>query len=311
MKRLVLVVLLVAMTLPALAVNLATSARAAIPADIQQLICVDYRALRNSATALALKNRVLPDNIKEFEQSLKNVGIDPDNDVEQLSFTSFRASKAKGLNVIGIAQGQFSTKKILAKIKLKKIKPEKYRTADIYPMSGGQDMVFLDDFTLLFGTNKAVKLALDARDGEAASLASNAIMAENINAVQEGSVWSVLDQSGTQNMVASTLGDAAKLADYEMVKKRLTSSRYTMDFDKGVKFNLDVMTADSMTAATLSSLLKAGVMFRKQAATGPEKVALDSVTVDNDSAKLQLHFKTDDQKFQALLQSDLFAQVSK
>jgi hypothetical protein len=309
MKRLLFVLLLATFTLPAFAVNLATSARAAIPADIQQLICVDYRALKNSPTALALKNRVLPDNIKEFEQSLRNVAIDPDSDVEQLSFTAFRT---KGqMQVIGIAQGQFSMKKVLAKIKAKKIKPDKYRTADIYPMSGGQDMVFLDDFTLLFGSKKAVQAALDARDGEASSLASNAIMAEQINAVQEGSVWSVLDQAGTQNMVASTLGDAAKLADYEMVKKRLVASRYTMDFDKGVKFNLDVITADSMTAATLSSLLKAGVMFRKQAATGPEKVALDSVTVDNDSAKLQLHFKTDDQKFQALLQSDLFAQVSK
>lgn len=310
MKRLVLALLLAVLALPALAVTLATSARSAIPADIQQLICVDYRALKNSPTALALKNRVLPDNIKEFEQSLKNVGIDPDNDVEQLSFTSFR-TKGPNLQVIGVAQGQFSMKKILQKIRLKKIKAEKYRTVDIYPMSGGQDMVFLDDFTLLFGARKAVMAALDARDGEAASLASNAIMAEQINAVQDGSVWSVLDQAGTQNMVASTLGDAARLADYEMVKKRLVASRYTMDFDKGVKFNLDVITADSMTAATLSSLLKAGVMFRKQAATGPEKVALDSVTVDNDSAKLQLHFRTDDEKFQSLLQSDLFAQVSK
>ena len=43
---------------------------AAIPADVQQIICVDYRALRNSPTALALKARVLPDNIKEFETAL-------------------------------------------------------------------------------------------------------------------------------------------------------------------------------------------------------------------------------------------------
>ena len=172
-------------------------------------------------------------------------------------------------------------------------------------------MVFLDDFTLLFGAKKAVQAALDARDGEASSLASNAIISEQIGAVQEGAVWSVLDKAGTQNMMQSTLGDAAKLADYEMVKQRLVASRYTMDFNNGVKFNLDVVTSDSMTAATLSSLLKAGVMFRKQGAQGVEKVALDSVTVDNDSANLKLHFKTDEQRFQSLLQSELFASVSK
>jgi hypothetical protein len=310
MKRLVLLLLLVAaISLPAFSVTLATSARAAIPADVQQIICVDYRALKNSPTALALKARVLPDNIKEFEQSLRNIGIDPDNDVEQLSFTSFR-SKGQ-VQVIGVAQGQFSMKKILLKIKVKKMKAAKYRLADIYPMSGGQDMVFLDDFTLLFGQKKAVQAALDARDGEASSLASNAIISEQINAVQDGAVWSVLDKTGTQNMLRSTLGEAANLADYEMIKPRLTASRYTMDFNNGVKFNLDVITADAMTAATLSSLLKAGVMFRKTGATGPEKVALDSVTVDNDSTTLKLHFRTDEQRFQALLQSDLFASVSK
>src|SRR3954469_2937367 len=104
MKRFVFVLVLVAaLALPSMAVTLATSARASIPADVQQIICVDYRALKNSPTAMALKARVLPDNIKEFETSLKNIGIDPDNDVEQLSFTSFRTKGS--LNIMGVAQG--------------------------------------------------------------------------------------------------------------------------------------------------------------------------------------------------------------
>jgi hypothetical protein len=45
-------------------------------------------------------------------------------------------------------------------------------------------------------------------------------------------------------------------------------------------------------------------------ATPAEKTALDATTVDFDSANLQLHFKTDDQKFQALMKSPLFAAVS-
>ncbi len=43
-----------------------------------------------------------------------------------------------------------------------------------------------------------------------------------------------------------------KLADYETVKKRLLGSRYTMNFANGVNFDLDVLTSDSVTAATLS-----------------------------------------------------------
>lgn len=310
MKRVALLLCAVLLAgLPALAVPLGTSARAVIPADIQQIISVDYRALKNSPTALAMKARVLPDSLKEFESALRGVGIDPDTDVEQLTFASFR--NKKGLQIIGLAQGNFPGKKIVAKLKAKKVKPLKYRTSDIYSMAGGQDMTFLDDFTMLFGQRAGVEAALDARDGEAAGLASNSQVTDNIAAVDSGPVWSVLDSTGTQNMLRSTLGDAAKLADFDVVKKRLLGSRYTMDFSNGVNFNLDVVTSDSMTAATLSSLLKAGVMFRKMSAQGPEKVALDSVTVDNDSANLKLNFKSDEKRFQSLLQSDLFTSMAR
>ncbi len=294
--------------LPALAGPLGTSARTVIPADIQQIISVDYRALKNSPTALALKNRVVPEQLKEFETSLRGVGINPNQDVEQLTFASFRNPK-RAVEIIGLAQGNFPTKQILARMKVKKMKPLKYRSAELWSMPGGMQMTFLDDFTMLFGQRSAVEAALDARDGEAPALSSNSSAADNIQAVDSGPVWSILDAQGTQNMLHSTLGDAAKLADYEIVKKRLLSSRYTMDFNNGVTFDLAVQTSDSMTAATLSSLIKAGVMFRKMNAQGPEKTALDSVTVDSDSANLRLNFKSDDKKFQSLVQSDLFSSV--
>ncbi len=126
-----------------------------------------------------------------------------------------------------------------------------------------------------------------------------------------GTVWSVLDQQGTQNMMRSALGEASRLGDYETVKKRLLGSRYQMNFNIGVNFDLDVLTADSVTATTLSTLVKAGVLFKKISATPTEKIALDSVTVDSDSSNLQMHFKTDDKKFQSLMHSELFAAVSK
>ena len=112
-------------------------------------------------------------------------------------------------------------------------------------------------------------------------------------------------------MMRSALGDAAKLADYETVKKRLLGSRYTMNFSNGVNFDLDVITSDSVTATTLSSLVRAGMLYKKMSATPTEKLALESVTVDSQSSNLQLHFKTDDKKFQSLLHSELFAAVSK
>jgi hypothetical protein len=292
------------------AMPLGSSSRVVIPSDIQQIISVDYRALHNSPTAEALKDQVLPESLKQFETALKGVGIDSEHDVDQLTFAAYRLGK-QGVKVVGMAQGSFSSKVVLKRMKLKKIVPSKYRTSDIYAMGNGMMMTFLDENTLLFGDDSAVKGSLDARDGMIPTLDSNLQMADMMAAVDGSPVWSLLDQQGTQNMMRSALGDAAKIADYETVKKRLIGSRYTMDFSSGVNFNLDVITSDSMTAATMSSLVKAGMLYKKMNASPVEKVAIDALTVDSDSSKLQLHFKTDDKQFQALMKSDLFAAVSK
>jgi hypothetical protein len=131
-----------------------------------------------------------------------------------------------------------------------------------------------------------------------------------MSSVDSGMVWSVLDQDGTQNMLRSALGDAAKLADYETVKKRVLGSSYIMNFTDGIKFDLSVITSDSITATTLSTLLKAGILYRKMTASPVEKTAMQDVTVDSDSSSLQMHFKSDDKEFQSLMHSPLFAAVS-
>ena len=302
--------LLLLSTAAAWASAMGSSARAVIPSDVQQVITVDYRTLKNSSTAMALKDQVLPPSMKEFETSLKGIGIDPDKDVDQITFASYRHGK-EGLKVVGIAQGSFSTKAFLRKMRLNKVKPLKYRDSDIYPMSGGMQMTFLDENSLLFGDGGAVKGALDARDGYTSTLDSNSQVADMIGSVESGTVWSVLDQQGTQNMLLSALGDAGKLADFNTVKKHVLGSRYAMNFTSGVNFDLDVVTSDSVTAATLSSLVKAGVLYRKMTATPIEKLALENVSVNSDSSNLQMHFKADDKQFQGLMHSDLFAAVSK
>ena len=292
------------------AAPLGSSIRPVIPAEVQQLICVDYRALKNSDTAMALKQQVLPDNIKEFETALKGIGIDTDRDVDSLTFISYRHGK-EGIKVVGAAQGVFAMKTVLRKLQLHKVKPAKYRDSDIYPMANGMEMTFLDETTLLFGDGSAVRGALDARDGYVLTLDSNPDIADLIDDVQSGAVWSILDQKGTQNMMMSALGDASKLADYETLKKHILGSRYTMNFQNGVKFDLDVMTSDSVTAATLSSLVQAGVLYKKMTANAAEKAALEDMSVDSDSSKLQMHFKADDKQFQALMHTSLFASVSR
>src|SRR3974390_1682263 len=209
------------------AMPLNSSARSCVPAGLLQLISVDYRALKDSPTAMALKQQLMPDNIKQFEAALKNIGIDPEKDVDTLAFASFHAGK-QGVKGIGVAAGPFNMKAVLKKMKLQQFKPKKYGTADIYPMDGGFVMSFLDDSTLLFGDSTAIRVALDTKDGQVLGLDPNGNMADMMSSVDASPVWSILDQQGTQNMMRSAMGDASKIADYDTVKKHLVGSRYTM-----------------------------------------------------------------------------------
>jgi hypothetical protein len=294
----------------AFAAPLATAARSVIPKATQQVISVDYRTLKASANALALKDKVLPPNMKEFETALRALGLDPDKDLESLTFATFHTDGG-GLRMIGIAQGPIPAKAIQRRMFLKKVKPTTYQTAKLYPSAAGMKFAFLDDFTLLFGDDTSIKAALDARENSGESLAANARMTDLLASADQGPVWSVLDQEGTQNMMRSALGDASQLADFDNVKKRLMGSRYAMNFVSGMKFDLDVVTSDAMTAAALSSMVKAGVMYRRMTASGPDKAALENMSVDSDGNRLQVHFRADDNQFQSLLKSDMFAAVSK
>jgi hypothetical protein len=304
-------VILAAMLLVSMAyaMPLNSSARSCVPADLLQLISVDYRALKDSPTAMALKQQLMPDNIKQFETALKGIGLDTDKDVDTLTFASFRSGK-QGVKTVGVAAGPFNMKAVLKKMKLQKYVPKKYGNNDIYPMDGGFVMSFLDDSTLLFGDATSIKIALNTRDGQTLSLDTNGNMADMMTSVDSAPVWSILDQQGTQNALHSAMGDASKIADYDMVKKSLIGSRYAMTFNSGVNFDMTVVTSDPTKAATVANALKAYMLFKKVNATPAEKVAVDNTTVDSDGSNLQVHFKANDQQFQSLMHSDLFVAMT-
>jgi hypothetical protein len=106
------------------------------------------------------------------------------------------------------------------------------------------------------------------------------------------------------------MGDASKIADYDTVKKRLQGSRYTLSFTSGVAFDMTVITSDNTTASTVSSLLKGYMLYKKMSATPAEKIAVENTAVDSDGPNVAVHFKANDQQFQSLMHSELFAAVT-
>jgi hypothetical protein len=294
------------------AAELSSDGKAAIPHDLQQLIVVDYRAMQNSTAAMELKDRVLPPELKRLETALKSSGLKVDQDADVLAFAAFRDPAGKGTRIVGIAQGQFQTRSILANFAKAKTKPFVLRNNSIYPMgSNGMSVVFLNQTTMVFGDREAVKAALDARDGITSNFLSNGDMVNEMASVDQKAVWSLLDAKGTQTMMKSVLGDAAQLADYDTVRNRMKSSRYTMDFSNGVKFDMAVVMSDTMTAATAATLMKGVAIMRKTSGTDLERSALDQTTIDSNAGTLTVDYSSSDSQFANLLTSPLFQSVVK
>ena len=192
--------------LTAHAAQLSTSARAAIPHETQQLLAIDYRAMQNSSAAMQLRERVMPPELKQFDEALRKSGLNDNHDVEQLVFVLFRPQSASGqgssqgssqasdkaagnstdqpLESVGIAQGQFAVQDIVASFRKQKLKPTLIRTNKVYPLvKTGMVACFVDASTMIFGTPDAVRAALDARDGVAPSLLTNAPMMDAMKSV--------------------------------------------------------------------------------------------------------------------------------
>ncbi len=301
-------VLLFAAAASAPAAQLSTDARDAIPQDVQQLVAIDYHTMENSPSATDLRNRVMPPELKRFEEALNKSGLNENHDVEQLAFVLFRPKEGEDkIDMVGIAEGQFSLQDILANFRKQKVKPTLVRTNKVYPLAKtGMVVCFVDPSTMVFGDTDAVGKALDARDGITPSLLNNAPMMDAMNSVDSEPLWSILDKKGTQTMMGQVMGQAGSVADFDSIRKKLQGSWYSMDFQHGVKFDLTISTGDPFTSATLSSLLTAALTVRKMSGTAAEKEALMATTLASDSGRMTIHFATTDAEFSSLLQSPLF-----
>jgi len=300
--------ILLAAAASAPAAQLSTDARGAIPHDVQQLVAIDYYAMENSAAAMDLRNRVMPPELKRFEEALHKSGLNENHDVEQLAFVLFRPkSGGEDLATVGIAQGQFPVTEIIANFRKQKIKPTLVRTNKVYPLAKtGMVVCFVDPSTMIFGDSDAVAKALDVRDGMAPSMLTNNTLMDAMRSVDSEPLWSILDQKGTQTMMKQVLGEAGSVTDYESVRKRLLASWYSMNFQHGVKFDMTISTGDSFVAATVSSLLTAALTVRKMSGSEAEKQALSATSLNSDSGRMSVHFATSDNEFNSLLQSPLF-----
>jgi hypothetical protein len=298
------------------AAPLSPEAKAIIPAGTGQLISLDYRMLRKFEAAMTLKGQVLPDNLKQFEIALQNISLYPDSDLETLAFGSFDDEK-QSRHTVAVASGSFSAMTVLTQLRLHKLSPRKYRDYDLYPLSKKLVLTVLGEGSLLMGDAVGMETVLTFRDNHAPTIDTNKALTEIIKPIEKATVWSVLDRASTQRLLISVLGDDPKVADVARIKEKVLGSYFRMNFRGGIRFDMNVLTADPVTSAGLTSLLKMGILYKKIIANPAQKLALDNVTVasklvsqDSEKSELQMQFKATDQQLGTLLHSHCFTAIS-
>jgi len=302
---------MIALSAVAWASPVSPSARRVIPSAFEQIICIDYRAIQQSQSALALKAEVFPKKLGDFEAALKVVGVDTQRDLESLTFASFR-DQNRELKTIALASGSFSPSAIAKKVG-QNSPPMSYRGSDLYlmvkaadPKAKDLEMTFLDARTLLFGDHDALEIALNVLNGDSPYVDFNRKYVDLMRSIDKAPVWSVLDRQGSLVMLRSALGNVSKEEQYADVRKSVLGADYVMNFDDQVKIDLSLLTVDPETSSNLSALLRLGELFQRVSATPAAKVARKSKFVDFDALGLEIHFRADQTQMQSLLQAHFF-----
>jgi hypothetical protein len=74
---------------------------------------------------------------------------------------------------------------------------------------------------------------------------------------------------------------------------------------------LDVTTPDTISAATMASLLNAAALYKRMSGTATEKQAIDNTTIGSSGGVLDVTFASTSSQFTNLLDSNLFQSVVK
>ena len=134
------------------AAQLSTDARGAIPHDVQQLVVIDYRAMQNSTAAMNLRNRVMPPELKQFDEALSKFTLKPVGSGKPSQASHRSICGRTGICAVpaharqrraadgGHRAGTVSRRRTFwPAFKTQKMKPTMVRTNSIYPMSKNGD----------------------------------------------------------------------------------------------------------------------------------------------------------------------------
>lgn len=303
------------LALPVSAGSLSTAVIGMFPKETGEFAYADLKSARQYSWFPQLRDQLLPSRFRQFEQFLTSAGIDPNTQVEELSWGAV-VDKSGAEQIVGVALGQFSPQSAEDRFKQQKLPFIENHGYHLYAFgsgSGPSDILFffLDSNTAAFGHRAALEKLIDVRFGGSESLLNNDKLFPLITEANgNGLVWAVLDRRYTHLAMQQLLPQASQFPQAATIIDRLHAMVINIQADGGMDANFQAVCNSPDDANLLAAALQAGVMYRRyqEAQANPDLArALDGVRVSPSGERLKVEIPVSQEQLGALLRNRTFA----
>jgi hypothetical protein len=292
--------------------TLSTDIIGMFPKVVGEFAYADLKTARQHAWFNQLRDQLLPNNFRQFEQFLAAAGIDMNTQVDEMAWATIPPNKDHGDQILGVALGSFQPSTIEDRFKQKKVPSIEIHGYHLYAYgsgSGANDILFffLDSNTAAFGQRAALEKMIDVRFGGSESLLTNDKMFSLIrDANGNGTIWAVLDHNYTHGALEQLLPEAGQFPQAAQILGKLQGLEIHVQASSGIDAQFQAVCDTVDNANLLATALQAGVMYRRyqEAQTHPEIAkALEGVSIVPSGDRIKVDLPVSEDQLQALIKS--------
>jgi len=301
---------------PASAGSLSTAIMGMFPKDVGEFTYADLKSARKYPWFNQLKEQMLPSHFRDFEKFLASAGVDPNSQVDELTWGAIKPTKTAGETVVGVAMGAFDPSSSEERFKQQKLPMIEYHGYHMYAFgtgSGATDILFMfiDSNTAAFGNRSALEQLVDVRTGAAESLLNNDFIFPLIGEANgNGTIWSVLDKNYAHIAMQQLLPEATQFQQAAPILGRIRGMTIAVDAGTGIEAHFQAVCSTPDDANLLAAGLQAAIMMRRyqESREHPDIAgALDQVSVAPTGDRLKIEVPVSQDQLLSLIKTRAFA----
>jgi len=241
--------------------GVARDALTMFPADTQQLAYLNLAQFRGLAEYPMIRRYLLTSQLRDFQDFLRSVGVDPEKDVDELVL-GWRGEPGSGAGFYGRAEGRFDLDRVQQLFTKQRLPIREYQGQQLYAFGSGNSpmdtfFVFLSPSSAAFGRLADLKDLLDVRAHAKPALDTNSKFADWA-AELEGTApqWGISTGKAAANQVAPwiTAGRNPNV-DPSVILGPVQAFLYRIDWAGGIAANLSIICKDTESAKAFAALL--------------------------------------------------------